>query len=151
MEMSDLTALVIRALGLVVGKIVKDELDDVADVAVYADVAVLSVKRLIATDTITSAAQALIETNELDYDTSQVTTRRVGHVLKKMRFSNGRVSRATKRGWMVSLEDVIRWANSYGLEARAITGIDIRPHYTCLLYTSPSPRDRTRSRMPSSA
>ena len=27
-----------------------------------------------------------------------------------------------------------------------------RGHYlTCLLYTSPSPRDRTRSRMPSSA
>ena len=25
------------------------------------------------------------------------------------------------------------------------------PHRTCLLYTSPSPRDRTRSRMPSSA
>ena len=25
------------------------------------------------------------------------------------------------------------------------------PRYTCLLYTSPSPRDRTRSRMPSSA
>ena len=24
-------------------------------------------------------------------------------------------------------------------------------HYSCLLYTSPSPRDRTRSRMPSSA
>ena len=24
-------------------------------------------------------------------------------------------------------------------------------HYNCLLYTSPSPRDRTRSRMPSSA
>ena len=26
-----------------------------------------------------------------------------------------------------------------------------RPSYPCLLYTSPSPRDRTRSRMPSSA
>ena len=26
-----------------------------------------------------------------------------------------------------------------------------RYRYTCLLYTSPSPRDRTRSRMPSSA
>ena len=25
------------------------------------------------------------------------------------------------------------------------------PEYICLLYTSPSPRDRTRSRMPSSA
>ena len=27
----------------------------------------------------------------------------------------------------------------------------IPDHYICLLYTSPSPRDRTRSRMPSSA
>src|SRR5664280_3213660 len=27
----------------------------------------------------------------------------------------------------------------------------LRRSYTCLLYTSPSPRDRTRSRMPSSA
>ena len=26
-----------------------------------------------------------------------------------------------------------------------------RAEFTCLLYTSPSPRDRTRSRMPSSA
>ena len=29
--------------------------------------------------------------------------------------------------------------------------VDIARIYTCLLYTSPSPRDRTRSRMPSSA
>ena len=27
----------------------------------------------------------------------------------------------------------------------------LTPFYSCLLYTSPSPRDRTRSRMPSSA
>ena len=27
----------------------------------------------------------------------------------------------------------------------------LRLDFTCLLYTSPSPRDRTRSRMPSSA
>ena len=30
-------------------------------------------------------------------------------------------------------------------------GIDLGWRWTCLLYTSPSPRDRTRSRMPSSA
>ena len=31
-------------------------------------------------------------------------------------------------------------------------GVFMWPHvYACLLYTSPSPRDRTRSRMPSSA
>ena len=28
---------------------------------------------------------------------------------------------------------------------------EISKHYTCLLYTSPSPRDVSRSRMPSSA
>ena len=30
-------------------------------------------------------------------------------------------------------------------------GSDVEDPDTCLLYTSPSPRDRTRSRMPSSA
>ena len=32
-----------------------------------------------------------------------------------------------------------------------VEGFDIDQSHTCLLYTSPSPRDRTRSRMPSSA
>ena len=30
-------------------------------------------------------------------------------------------------------------------------GLSMHEYYRCLLYTSPSPRDRTRSRMPSSA
>ena len=34
---------------------------------------------------------------------------------------------------------------------RAREGIFLSFQYPCLLYTSPSPRDRTRSRMPSSA
>ena len=34
---------------------------------------------------------------------------------------------------------------------QAITGLNSRYVKDCLLYTSPSPRDRTRSRMPSSA
>ena len=36
-------------------------------------------------------------------------------------------------------------------EGAAVTYDDAQESYTCLLYTSPSPRDRTRSRMPSSA
>ena len=50
--------------------------------------------------------------------------------------------------------------NKEGFETRAIhagqkadptTGAVMMPIYTCLLYTSPSPRDATLSRMPSSA
>ena len=48
------------------------------------------------------------------------------------------------------------------LEQRALGDVDLRDwsgvmlgggpfNYTCLLYTSPSPRDRQKSRMPSSA
>ena len=37
------------------------------------------------------------------------------------------------------------------LDELASNGMIFTQHYTCLLYTSPSPRDRTRSRMPSSA
>ena len=36
-------------------------------------------------------------------------------------------------------------------EARAIDEASMRKHNRCLLYTSPSPRDRQKSRMPSSA
>ena len=36
-------------------------------------------------------------------------------------------------------------------EERQIIGVMHSHTHTCLLYTSPSPRDRTRSRMPSSA
>ena len=41
-------------------------------------------------------------------------------------------------------QEASRWSPKEGLAIAALAGI-------CLLYTSPSPRDRTRSRMPSSA
>ena len=39
----------------------------------------------------------------------------------------------------------------YGIEAKQKVEVDNADIERCLLYTSPSPRDRTRSRMPSSA
>ena len=39
--------------------------------------------------------------------------------------------------------------NDIGFMILSYLGVD--PNKACLLYTSPSPRDRTRSRMPSSA
>ena len=57
---------------------------------------------------------------------------------------------------------IARWLESAGLEVSLEDAVPGRPNVigiargsgggkTCLLYTSPSPRDRTRSRMPSSA
>ena len=40
---------------------------------------------------------------------------------------------------------------SYGVRAYLDEEEPLQQHRFCLLYTSPSPRDRTRSRMPSSA
>ena len=49
-------------------------------------------------------------------------------------------------GSMWSLDAVLAAVRERGAPARIQVKVD-----TCLLYTSPSPRDRTRSRMPSSA
>ena len=48
------------------------------------------------------------------------------------------------------INSVIEYAKSGGLVLGICNGFQILTE-TCLLYTSPSPRDRTRSRMPSSA
>ena len=53
-------------------------------------------------------------------------------------------------------EGILERAPEHDLEPsldriRAVLDLLGEPQRTCLLYTSPSPRDRTRSRMPSSA
>ena len=68
--------------------------------------------------------------------------------------------------WQLSEDGITKTQNTYVTEALTNTSIDWinqqtkpwfmwlaynAPHTPCLLYTSPSPRDRTRSRMPSSA
>ena len=40
---------------------------------------------------------------------------------------------------------------TFCLITQIVTGLTLAMHYICLLYTSPSPRDATLSRMPSSA
>ena len=44
------------------------------------------------------------------------------------------------------------WGDCYWMVLITLSTLGFSdPHTACLLYTSPSPRDRTRSRMPSSA
>ena len=60
----------------------------------------------------------------------------------------------TKIYWVFQ-DQLLRSATSIGAnlyEAKSASSKkDFMRYYDCLLYTSPSPRDRTRSRMPSSA
>ena len=48
-------------------------------------------------------------------------------------------------------ETALRALQARGFKIISIKDTTPMPHNGCLLYTSPSPRDRTRSRMPSSA
>ena len=57
--------------------------------------------------------------------------------------------------WLVAEDLSPNYLNAYGNPRAPTPNLDRLARegvvYTCLLYTSPSPRDRTRSRMPSSA
>mgnify|MGYP007020158812 CR=1 FL=1 len=48
-------------------------------------------------------------------------------------------------------QDIYHWHRLAGKTEKQITDNGFEWLIPCLLYTSPSPRDRTRSRMPSSA
>ena len=54
-------------------------------------------------------------------------------------------------GWMEYEMEVVRDRKDNCIIVCSIENLDPMGVHTCLLYTSPSPRDRTRSRMPSSA
>ena len=50
-----------------------------------------------------------------------------------------------------SLDEIMQLCAEHGMQAHNMKGFGPELYLNCLLYTSPSPRDRTRSRMPSSA
>lgn len=120
-EGDDLTSLVIRALGMIVGKLVRDG----CTVSTVSTISTIRKEtRFIPTVLVTGAAHSLIGAYEIDINPDMVTRRRIGKVLTKMRFIRHRVAGGGNRGWMISLDDVIRWAESYGLNPSAITGLD---------------------------
>ena len=72
--------------------------------------------------------------------------------LKLNRINDGKTDPAGNLwfGTMDNLERKIEKGSLYKLD-KNFKLIKVDKNYSCLLYTSPSPRDRTRSRMPSSA
>lgn len=122
---ADLTALVIQTLGLLVGQMIRNE--GVTSTG-FATSTGLGMRRFIPTMLVTAAAHQIAEAHELDINLDRITSTRVGCTLLKMRLPKERQQRGGKRGWMVALEDVIRWGESYGLDPNQITGLDVSPH-----------------------
>ena len=62
---------------------------------------------------------------------------------------------ATNFGWLIKLNNESGFTTAKRIASRENSDAALRPYlvvtYTCLLYTSPSPRDLSTSRMPSSA
>ena len=61
------------------------------------------------------------------------------------------VAEPLEKGYGLTLGNSLRRILLSSIRGAAVTSIQIDGVLHCLLYTSPSPRDRTRSRMPSSA
>ena len=92
-------------------------------------------------------------------DELQATVKcQLGQAMTSIDKLNGRMSETEKR--MDKVEDLIEKGIAEGFKKMGLPGPDPGQefpalvggqHSTCLLYTSPSPRDRQKSRMPSSA
>lgn len=124
LELSDYTALTIRALcRLIANKISAPfDISDIHDVS--------DIKRkmgtgefIFLTKDITNLAHKVINDNELDLDTEKVTSRRIGHVLGKMRLAKEREPGTGARGWKVTLDDLERWTTAYGMSLFQELGI----------------------------
>jgi hypothetical protein len=111
---------------MLIGKLVKEE-GDLGERGDPGDH--ISKRYFLLTALLTQAAQGLAELLEQDINPDEVTSRKIGGVLRKMRLPHSRQPRTGKKGWMVALSDVIRWANSYGLDSKNITGLNIDTHY----------------------
>ena len=121
MEAADLTALVIRALGLIIGGIVREESTTGTG---FAEGTRITKTYFLPSHLVTAAAQKVNEYHEIDMNNELINTIRIGGVLKKMRFKSHRQAKGGKRGWLISLDELIRWSTSYGLDVGEITGID---------------------------
>ena len=65
------------------------------------------------------------------------------------RLASMMISRLMKHGKKSTAQRIL--SDAFSLISERTGGNAVELFETCLLYTSPSPRDRTRSRMPSSA
>lgn len=126
-EAVDLTAVVIQALGLLIGKLTM-EMGEPSEGCEPSER--YKTRHFILTGTITDVVHTLLNAQELDINPDHVTSTRVGNALRKMRLISSRQSKTGKKGWLVSLDDAVRWTTAYGMDPSTTPGLNLVPHLT---------------------
>jgi len=106
-QSGDMTQLVLRGLC----QLAADQGNDSSDVKGNSDIPVTA--WTFSTNQITEAAVRQAESTEADLDTNTITSRRVGRVLSKLRFTRARQGGKGTRQWTVTLSELTRWASVY--------------------------------------
>ncbi len=121
-EAADLTGLVIQAVGFLLGRIRQNEFGT----SEVSETSEGYTKRYhLLTATITQAVQAVAQVQEIDIHLDHITSSKVGRILAKMRLTKERQKGTGKYGWSISIKELIRWAERYGLNPAKITGLNI--------------------------
>jgi hypothetical protein len=110
----DVVVLVIRALCVCLGCDVVT-LCDLCDVS--AD-STSDAKTQVLTADIADAARELIESEELDIDAEKLNSRRIGALMRKLRFEHKDQAGTHKKGWIVGTLELANLALSYGIANR---------------------------------
>lgn len=110
----DVVVLVVRALCTCLGCDVVT-LRDLCDVSGDSS---SETKTLILTADIADAACAFIVAEELDIEAEKLNSRRIGNVMRKLRFTHGSQGGTHKKGWLVAKGELANLAISYGIVNR---------------------------------
>ncbi len=121
-ETSDLTGLVIRAIGALIGQEIKAENGRMSGVKSMSGVR--STYALL-TKHITDTAKKIVEDEEMDLDPDYVTSRRIGRTLGKMRITKADQSGGKQRAWAISLGELERWCIRYAYDLSQVVGFDV--------------------------
>jgi hypothetical protein len=112
LELFDLTGLAIRALCKIVNHLLNDNNDNNDN----NDVNIETCSITLPTSAITNIMVNLAKKEELDIDLYEINSRRVGHILGKMRFIKIRANGPGTRQWKIRIADLIKRARSYGID-----------------------------------
>lgn len=107
-ESEDLTRWVIQGL-------LQCLVDRGCDVVTTCDVSPEGIPHVFKTRTITEAVKEIVEKDDLGYDLERINSRRIGHILKRLRIKSHREPGTGQRGWILSRAELEKYVVAFGV------------------------------------